>query len=98
MPRAEWTQSAENELTEIAYWIAVESNRPLTARRIVEQIRNKANRYAATPEIGQRHPDFPEGWMYFRHKRWVILYLARDYGIDVLRVIDASRDFRRLFP
>jgi plasmid stabilization system protein ParE len=48
MARAEWTVTAEDELTEIAYWIAV-----------------------------------------YRH---------REYGIDVLRVVDASRDFPRLFP
>ncbi len=98
MARAEWTRIAEDELAEIAYWIAVEDRRPLTARRVVEDIQRKAERYSETPDIGQRHPDLPEGWLYFRHKRWIVVYRSRDYGIDVLRVIDASRDFPRLFP
>ena len=63
MARAEWTLTAEDELTELAYWIAVEDERPLTARRIVEEIQQKAENYA-----------------------------------DVLRVVDGSRDFPRLFP
>ncbi len=98
MAHAQWTPSAEEDLIEIAYWIAVQSQRPLTARRIVVEIKDKAGRYAATPRIGQRHPDLPDGWFYFRHKRWVIVYQPRDDGIDVLRVVDATRDFSRLFP
>jgi plasmid stabilization system protein ParE len=98
MARAEWTPTAEDELTEIAYWIAVEDERPVTARRIVEEIQHKAETYAATPGIGQRHPDLPQGWFYFRHKRWIVVYQSREYGIDVLRVVDAARDFPRLFP
>jgi plasmid stabilization system protein ParE len=98
MACAEWTPTAEDKLTEIAYWIAVEDERPLTARKIVEEIQHKAEVYAATPGIGQRHPDLPEGWFYFRHKRGIVLYQPRDDGIDVLRVVDAARDFPRLFP
>ena len=97
MARAEWTPTAEDELTQIAYWIAVKDSRPLTARKLVEEIQQSAEFYAATPHIGQRHPDFPEGWLYFRHKRWIVLYLAQDYGIDVLRVVDGARGFPRLF-
>jgi plasmid stabilization system protein ParE len=97
MARAEWTATAEDELTEIAYWIAMEAGRPQTARRIVEELHQKAEFYAATPSLGQRHPDAPEGWFYFRHKRWVVLYRPREHGIDVLRVVDAARDFPTLF-
>ena len=98
MARAEWTPTAEDELTEVAYWIAVEDGRPATARRIVEEVQGKAEAYAATPGIGQRHPDLPQDWFYFRHKRWIVVYRPREYGIDVLRIVDASRDFARLFP
>ena len=98
MARAEWTPTAEDELTEIAYWIAVEDERPATARKIVEEIQHKADVYSATPGIGQRHSDLTEGWFYFRHKRWIVVYRPREYGIDVLRVVDAARDFPRLFP
>lgn len=84
-------------MAEIAYWIAVEDKRPQTARRIVEEIRERAEWYAARPAIGQSNPDFPVGTQYFRHKRWVVVYVARDHGIDVLRVVDSARDFPTLF-
>ena len=41
MARAAWTLTAEDELTEPAYWIAVEDERPLTARRVVEEFQHK---------------------------------------------------------
>jgi plasmid stabilization system protein ParE len=63
MARVEWTSTAEDELTEIAYWIAVQDDRPRTARKVVDEILRKAELYAATPGIGQRHFDLPEGWL-----------------------------------
>ncbi len=41
--QSQWTLTAENELTKIAYGIAVENARPLTARRIVEEIQQNSN-------------------------------------------------------
>jgi hypothetical protein len=54
MGSAGWTPTAEDELTDIAYRIAVEDGRPITANPC-------------------------------------------EHGIDVLRVVDTSRDFSRLF-
>ena len=31
------------------------------------EIQHKAEVYASTPGIGQRHSDLPESWFYFRH-------------------------------
>jgi plasmid stabilization system protein ParE len=97
MPKAVWTPEAEKDLAEIVYFIAVQDRRPLTARKNANEIKQKAEQYASTPEIGQRNDDLPEGSLYFRHKRWAIIYETRDYGIIVVRVVDMSRDFGRLF-
>jgi len=37
-------------------------------------------------------PDTPEGWFYFRVKRWLIFYQPHSDGIEVMRVIDGARD------
>jgi len=97
MSRALWTPLAESELEDIVYYIAVEDQRPLTAERIAREIRNRAETIAGTPAIWQKHPDLPPGWFYVLHKRWVITFQKHPSGIEVLRVIDASRDFTRLF-
>lgn len=81
MGAAHWTPVAESELSEIAYWIAVEDARPATARAIVEEIRDKADWYADSPGLGQRNADFPEQWLWFRHKRWVVVYQPTEQGL-----------------
>jgi plasmid stabilization system protein ParE len=47
--------------------------------------------------LGQTHPDLPTGWLYFRHKRWLVVFELNDDGISILRVVDATRDLPRLF-
>lgn len=43
MAVAQWTQVAEDDLAEIAYWTAVKESRPQMARLLVEEVREKAN-------------------------------------------------------
>jgi plasmid stabilization system protein ParE len=33
----------------------------------------------------------------FTHKRWVIIFRPAPDGIEIMRVLDGSRDFPRLF-
>ena len=98
MARSEWTEEAEDDLADIAYYIAVKERRPLTARKNIEEIQSKAKHYARNPQLGQHHPDLPGESRYFRHKRWIAVYQERRYGLIVIRVIDSARDFQRLFP
>ena len=44
---------------------------------------------------GHMHPEVPTGWLYLRHKRWLIFYQPLPDGIEVMRVIDAVRDVPR---
>ena len=98
MAHAVWTSLAEAELEDIIYHIAVEHGQPLTADRIAREIRQRANWFADHAEVGHRHVDFPRGWLYFLHKRWLVLNQPHEEGIEVLRIIDASREFTRLLP
>jgi len=97
MPWADWTPRAEQDIDEIAYHIAIEDGRPATAEKNIRAIRDKAELYACQPQIGQACPDLAEGLFYGRHKRWLIFYEPSNNGITVHRVIDASRDYPRLF-
>jgi len=96
MPHALWTPLAEADLEEIVYYIAVEGGRPATAERIASEIRDRANEFAQSANRGHRHPDFPDDWLYFLHKRWLVLYRIHEEGIEILRVVDASRDLPHL--
>ena len=87
MARAVWTPLAVNDLEENLFQIRVVDERPLTARRNGEAIHNAVNARASMDVPGQIHPA-AAGWLYFRFKRWLILYQPHPEGIEVLRVID----------
>lgn len=97
MSRAIWTPLAEAELEDIVYYIAVENQRPLLAEQIACEIRDRAEYVAATSVLWQKHPGLPPDWYYSLHKRWLIVFRKHESGVEVLRVIDGSRDFTRLF-
>ena len=92
MSKALWTKIAEDDLAEIAYYIAVEDRRPIVADRIIDELLAAAEKCAAIPQAGQRHPELRKEWLYRRHKRWLIFYQPIEDGIQVLRVVDGSRD------
>ena len=97
MARANWTPRAEAHLEEIAYHIAVEDGRPLTAERIVVEIHDKCQLYAEHPLQGEARPDLREAYRILRHKRWVIVYIPCDDGIVVEAVFDGARDYPKVF-
>ncbi len=96
MLRVAWTPQAEQDLEDIAYYIAVEDGRPRTAERNVRQLREKCLIYGDNPLLGQALPE-TGSYRFFAFKRWVVVYWPLEDGIVVEAVIDASRDFRRVF-
>ncbi len=97
MARAEWTQIALDELEAIGDYIGYRDNRQDTAARIVQDLLDKADLYATQPSMGTDAQDLGETFRKFVHMRWLVFYRPMDYGIEVLRVIDGSRDYDELF-
>lgn len=96
MPSVLWVPKAEQDLEEILLYIRVSAGHPLTAERIGQEIEAETLRLAEMPDTGTRHPAAPAAWRYSRYKRWLIFYLPRTQGIEILRVIDAVRDLPRV--
>ncbi len=69
MPAVKWTPKAEQELEDILVFIAEKDSRPQTAIKIEEEIHDKLVLYAENPEMGSKHPSFPEGIACCVHKR-----------------------------
>jgi len=92
VPTAVWTPQAEYDVEQILFYIRVESGRPLTARRIGEELTAAAEHQAASSFEGSLHPAAPPEWRYVRHKRWLIFFQPHLQGIEVMRVIDGARD------
>jgi toxin ParE1/3/4 len=99
MAEVGWTPLAEEDLEGIAYYIGKKQHRPETARQLVDGVVEKCQRYAEQPALGARlKPDKPDDLLrFFRYKRYAIVYQTITDGIEVIRVLDGSRDFSALF-
>jgi toxin ParE1/3/4 len=92
-----WTADATRDLEEIGYYIAIEDCRPSVAARILCEIQAKCELYATSPQIGFARPDLGIGCRVFRYKRWIVIYRQIETGIEILHVVDGSRDYDQLF-
>jgi toxin ParE1/3/4 len=101
MSEASWTAESERDLEDIYAHIAFEHGRRQIAKSIVRRMREVCDEYAsafaAGHVMGTARSDLGESFRVFTHKRWVVVFRPIDGGIEVLRVIDGSRDFGRLF-
>ena len=96
-PRAVWTPQARQDLMNVSCYIGRLEERPSIAAGVIHDIKAKADMYAESPNLGQHHHLFPEGLQYFRFKRWIVIYQMHPEGIEVMHVIDGSRDLASLF-
>jgi plasmid stabilization system protein ParE len=90
------TESADDDLRNIAFHIGVESGRPLTAERIVDELIDCCDQLAElspVSRIGTTAPELGRGIRLFSHRRWVIIFRYIDEGILVLRIADGSQDY-----
>jgi plasmid stabilization system protein ParE len=98
MPRALWTPQAAEELDDILFYVSVRDGRPQTGESIYFEIRQLADEHAASTAARHSHPLAPRGWYYFLYKRWLVFYQLHGEGIEVMRVIDGTRDLPTLIP
>ena len=97
MARLLWTLPAKNDLDDIYDYIALTDGRPATAEGVVRGIHEACQRYADGPSQGEARSDFGDNYRVGLYKRWVIIYRPIEDGIEILRLVDGSRDFSRLF-
>jgi toxin ParE1/3/4 len=102
MSQTSWSSTAECDVEDIYDWIARKDKRRSTAKKVVRELRDRcdslASIFASGSTIGTPEPQLGHDYRSFTHKRWVILFRPLDDGIEVMRVLDGSRDFPRLFP
>ena len=97
MARDQWTAWAESDLEEIVVYISRERSRDGTAKKIYTDIRQRCRLYANNPLLGELYPDLGSDYRGFVHKRWLVIYVPREYGIEVFAVLDSARDFQAFF-
>ena len=86
--------SARQDLSDIFDFIA--RDKPIAAANWVEKIEEKCKLIAATPEFGERRPEYGARIRSSVVGRYVIFFRPTENGIEVLRVIAGDRDIRSL--
>jgi toxin ParE1/3/4 len=101
MPQVAWSTVAESDVEEIYEWIARRDGRRQTAKKVARELRQRCEGLgqivASGSLIGTARPDLGDGYRLFTHQRWVIVFRPADEGIEIMRVLDGSRDYPRLF-
>ncbi len=82
--------SAEGDAAEIWDYIAEDSE--AAADRMLELIDAQFTRLARFPNMGRERPELADGLRSFPVGRYVVFYLPVTNGIEVVRVLHASRD------
>ena len=93
--RIRLSSQADLDVAETAVFLSRES--ALAGSRFLQEFELALERLEENPRIGHRRRFItrPEMLVY-GFRRWLIVYLADDTGIQVVRVIQGSRDLRRL--
>jgi plasmid stabilization system protein ParE len=95
MARVNFTQSAQADLLEA--WLFIAEEHPAAADQILETIANEAETLSTQPLMGRARPELAVGvrsWP--TSTRYILFYLADNYGVTVLRVLHHARDVRRI--
>lgn len=94
---ANWSETAREDLKEIGRYIGRQHHRPSTAVKIMREVRDHCDHLARAPDSGTARPDLGDEIRITSLKRWVIVFRPALHGVDVLRVVDGSRDWTALF-
>jgi len=86
---------AEQDLLDI--WLYIADDQPVHADRFLHRLETAAQRLAAYTDIGTDRPGLGVGLRSFPVERYMLYYRARPDGIEVVRVLHASRDITLLF-
>ena len=97
MPEANWSELASEDLKEIGRYIGRQQHRPTIAANIMREIRNHCDGLARSRHSGTARPDLGDEIRVTSWKRWIIVFRPAGHGIDVLRLVDGSRDWTVLF-
>ncbi|MBI2893166.1 MAG: type II toxin-antitoxin system RelE/ParE family toxin [Deltaproteobacteria bacterium] len=94
-PRFVVTPAARDDLLEIRDFIAGDD--PIAARRVLAKLQAAPRRLAEVPNMGHLRLDLgPEPLRFWQVYSFLIVYRPDARPLEVLRVLHASRDVRRL--
>lgn len=95
------TDTAKQDLRDIAFWIADQSKDINIAKRFIEELRAECKKLGTFPNAGA----FPKdrilksaGYRFIVHKEYFIFYLVDDEAkyVNVMAIFNAKKDYTRV--
>ncbi len=82
--------AAEDDL--VAIWIYIAADNESAADALLDRLEDAFGLLAENPLIGRGRPELAPHVRSFAVRRYVILYLPADDGIEIIRVVHGARD------
>jgi len=95
MPRVTRRPLAESDILEI--WDCIADDSLAAADRWVGRLDEQFRMLAAQPMMGRAREELASGVRSFPFGRYVVFYMPKDAGIDVVRVLHGARDIDAVF-
>jgi toxin ParE1/3/4 len=89
------TPEVEADLVEIALYISRDN--PKAADRLLDQFEDCFRRLVKFPGLGRARDELGEGLRSFPVGQYLVFYLPKPDGIELIRVLHGARDLRRIF-
>ena len=95
------TDTAKQDLREIAFWIAEQSKDKEIAKRVVGELRETCKKLDTFPNAGAIPKDRvirSEGYRFTVHKEYLIFYLVDEEKkqVNVMAIFNAKKDYMRV--
>jgi len=95
LTRLRLSPAAENDLTEIWFYIAQDNVE--AADRFADLVYEKCQLLAESPGMGTQRPELAPEVRSFPVGNYVIFYRPTENGVEVVRVLSGHRDIQKLF-
>jgi toxin ParE1/3/4 len=89
-----FTHRARQDLLDI--WLYIAPQNPVAADRVFDRIEESCQLLKEHPELGRARPEIAGDARALVIDRWLALYRLIEHGVQVVRIIDGSRDLMKL--
>lgn len=89
-------QTAQAKADLINVWLRIAAHDKATANRVLDDIARRISQLAAYPELGKARPEIASDARALVSERWLILYQITTDCVQIVRVVDGSRDLSKL--
>jgi len=96
MPKVLYSPAAIDDLDDIWLYIAVEADVE-TAKGFLQRVENACERIVRSPIGFRLRSEFGRDLRSFPFGNYIIFYLPEPYGINIIRIVNASRDLETIF-